>query len=98
MAARHVRRWFHGVDIETRNLPCVRQLVAHSDPPVADPLVNPNTPQAGYRMRYRDDDVQVGVFSDILTVTVGSRLEHPSSSPARAVPACEGPLDRESPT
>ena len=35
------------------------------------PLANPNPHPADYRMRYGDDDVQVGVFSDILSVTVG---------------------------
>lgn len=37
------------------------------------PPQTPNTPeQRRYRLRYRDSDVPVGVFSDTLTVTVGA--------------------------
>ncbi len=37
------------------------------------PPQTPNTPEERrYRLRYRDNDIPVGVFSDTLTVTVGA--------------------------
>jgi hypothetical protein len=72
MAARHARRRFDGVAVEARK-PTPRS-TSHRPhrSRVADPLAppeNPNPPPAGYRRRYRDNEVQVRGFSDTLNVT-----------------------------
>jgi hypothetical protein len=71
-----VRRRFDGVDIETqRGMEMTWTYLAFdSSSPYLDnrpPAVAGQTEQRRYRMRYRDHDVQVGLFSDTLTVTVG---------------------------
>jgi hypothetical protein len=71
-----VKRRFDGVDIEGQRGSEMTwtYLAFDSSSPYIDnrpPVVANQTEQRRYRMRYRDSDVPVGVFSDTLTVTVG---------------------------
>jgi hypothetical protein len=65
-----------GVDIETQRgaETTWTSLAFDSSAPYIDnrpPATAGQSEQRRSRMRYRDDDIQVGVFSDTLTVTVG---------------------------
>jgi hypothetical protein len=65
-----------GVDIETQRgaETAWTYLAFDSSSPYTDnraPATAGQSEQRRYRMRYRDDDIQVGIFSDTLTVTVG---------------------------
>jgi len=71
-----VKGGFDGVDIESQRgaETTWTYLAFDSSSPYLDnrpPLAAGTPEQRRYRMRYRDHDVQVGLFSDTLTVTVG---------------------------
>jgi len=71
-----VKAGHDGVDIETQRgaETAWTYLAFDSSSPYIDnrpPATAGQAEQRRYRMRYRDNDVQVGVFSDTLTVTVG---------------------------
>jgi hypothetical protein len=71
-----VKAGHDGVDIETQRgaETAWTYLAFDSSSPYIDnrpPATAGQSEQRRYRMRYRDNDVQVGVFSDTLSVTVG---------------------------